>query len=537
MKKIILIATALLMGFFADAANLFFWDWPAMPAISSSTTNVFCLPASANVRVGFYYDYNVVVGTSRQYRAMVELRNPSTGATFNSPWAPVTSAAAGSYAATYTSPTQTTSVNVSASGRYSATVWVQYRESIGGTWSSWYSFNDFKSTATGPDFQFNQKNDNVTFTVNGKKQTLNGTPPEIVLCNGAELKIDNITGLGTHTTIETSMESGWYEPLAPVELRFTPYSGYISPYLVCYPGTISLTGLLSPYRSYFYVVPAGGVRYVKVKVKVYGPCDPAPGYKEVEMVFKVTDANALVHFMMQGPLDVYGNGCLTDQPRNETGVFASFAQPVSAPPCYDGWLGATSCNVRNGFMDATGAGYLGYEYLLERVSPSPAILGTASGPGVLPAGQNLNSLCAGYFITNYNTIKNNETYKITATVKTSECGDVKAHSYFKIIDGAVDGQWWRTTSNVIEQTIEKVNVFPNPATNEISLFWNATSIQSNNASLMLTNVLGQAVLEKGILENSGSNEHKVDISGIGTGVYFYTLKTSAGDFTGRLVKQ
>lgn len=434
---------------------------------------------------------------------------------------------------------QNHSYTISTSGTYTATVDVQWSDDFGANWITAYSFNGggYPSTPCAYPLNVNlqKSNANFSFFVNGRTISPNGSDPvEVIRCNGEDVALDAIVGTGAFTHVETQLESGLYEP----GTGFTPFAHLVSGYhpIEATVGT-SFIDPSTPFFPFWIHDPWVTTRYIRVTVKVYGPCDPPPGYTTKTIIFKVVDVAALVDFMMQGPLDEFGNGCTSWQNRNTSGIFASFPQPVSAPPCYDGWLGPLSVNVQSAYPHMSpGALYSGYQYLVERVSPSPAVLGTASGPGTLPVTQNLNTVTGGYFVSNYYSIKNNEVFKVTATVYTNDCGPISAYSFFKIIDGGAPGEWWRKAPEQAAET-EHVLVFPNPATGAIHFAWSSKQTGNGSVSIVLKDVFGKTAFQQAIAKHEGMNDQVLDISSLPAGMYFYTIHTESGEHSGKLLKQ
>ncbi|MCC6186776.1 MAG: hypothetical protein IT256_06460, partial [Chitinophagaceae bacterium] len=189
---------------------------------------------------------------------------------------------------------------MSVSGTYTATAYAEWSDDYV-NWNTAFSFGGggtpYTPCAYPLEINAKKNNNNFSFFVNGKKQESNGgAPVEVVLCNGEELKIDGITALGTYTHIDATIESDL--EVRPIGL-WALNSGMIDVTSLVPSGSISL-GTSSVFYPYVFVAP---IRYVKITVRVYGPCDPPPGYTEKTMTVKVISAAALVDFEM------VANGC------------------------------------------------------------------------------------------------------------------------------------------------------------------------------------------------------------------------------------
>ncbi len=83
-----------------------------------------------------------------------------------------------------------------------------------------------------------------------------------------------------------------------------------------------------------------------------------------------------------------------------------------------------------------------------------------------------------------------------------------------------------TTKRAIIQT----TVFPNPATNRITVQY--YSADNTNAALSITDILGKTVYVAAL---PYGNEHSIDISTFTKGMYFYTLQTNSGKASGKFM--
>ncbi|PZF71529.1 T9SS type A sorting domain-containing protein [Taibaiella soli] len=275
---------------------------------------------------------------------------------------------------------------------------------------------------------------------------------------------------------------------------------------------------------------------------------------------KVVTATASMDFKMIGPSDNNGTPVCPGGIQNRyiySYYFTPFTQPVTTPPCTQGWLGASTLGITQGAATGTAptltpANFPGattpYEVRVEefksdgatpnRTTPilkkNPASIGLAFtfNPKTSPSY---------YFTNNYETIKNNYVYKTVVSMNSVECGIVRDSSYFKIIDGGLssdDGgsgypEQWRM---VEVPASEVVNVYPNPTVNNVHFAWNSNA-EGKDATISIVDVLGRVIYNQTLAETKGSNDRLVDLSTVASGTYHYTLKTSNGEKTGTVVKQ
>jgi|GEM_PF-4468164 hypothetical protein len=298
--------------------------------------------------------------------------------------------------------------------------------------------------------------------------------------------------------------------------------------------TLNLTSTFSALANY------NGL--FQVTYVINGAC----GTDTVRQLFDLKKASVLVNFMMAAP-----NGCPAQSPYQSL-TFPTLAQPVTGvtPPCVNGWLGANSCGITSAgwSASATNTSIVGNPSL--RVDQVDATTGAfiknifVDNNLAFTSSAYLfnNGYSLGYFNQNYgqmDNIKNNFVFKVTAAVNTQDCGLISNYSYFKIIDGGPQygsGNWWRSGKEGTEQALAAVHVFPNPATNQVHVSW-LIAEQPTNARITLVDALGRAVLQQQFTEAQGSNEQVVQIEQLAAGMYHYTLATSAGQYTGKLVKQ
>ena len=84
--------------------------------------------------------------------------------------------------------------------------------------------------------------------------------------------------------------------------------------------------------------------------------------------------------------------------------------------------------------------------------------------------------------------------------------------------------------NEISETSKTPKVYPNPAINQVSFDFKASS---GNAVITITNLLGQTVTEKSIITHGGLNTVTLDVSQLNSGIYLYSIREEGKTFTGR----
>lgn len=304
--------------------------------------------------------------------------------------------------------------------------------------------------------------------------------------------------------------------------------------------------------------------YIRITFSTVGPCG---NIISTTAVFNIIRAGAVVEFFMIGPEDnlsgapacvshSFGGNTLPtpshDGLQNRIPNIASVnvaapPQPIttSMPPCADGWMGASSVGIDKGLLtlsNTTAAATNGYEVQVDEYDGGGTFIKTIlhTFPASWPAtGYRFDRLTTprNYLRNNYELVKNNYYYRVSLSVNTDECGRYSAHSFFKILDGNPDGEYYKPGTTGIEDEflMEQAHVFPNPANDVVNLSWQGA--KGKTAHVALTNTLGQVVLQQAFDEARGANNQKVDVSKLAPGVYYYMLQTSAGDYNGKVVIQ
>lgn len=293
--------------------------------------------------------------------------------------------------------------------------------------------------------------------------------------------------------------------------------------------------------------------YIRVTFSTISPCGQV---LSTSLVFNLILASAAVDFYMIGPSDINSSPVcnylgvslvgLQNRVDNSAQVMTNRPSVQTAPPCAEGWLGASSVGLSKGVLTLNNTTVANvpnpYHVVVEEYDASMAFIKTV-------VNKNLSTIPASsypffnktsplfYFTNNYYTIRDNYFYKVILSVET-DCGIYSKEAYFKILDGGDDGIAFKPgkTTGVNEiGTITQPEVFPNPATNTVNLSWNG--MKAVNAHISLINTMGQVVLSKEFAEVNGVNNNTINIGHLPSGVYQYILSTSGGEHKGKIVKQ
>lgn len=385
-----------------------------------------------------------------------------------------------------------------------------------------------------------------TFTLAGQSSTAS-TSTDIVLCSGSTLTLNGQL-LNLSNDYAIAVDEGTLNSSGDFVILGNTYdASSTSPDNSVSVDILSLFGGLSTYSG-----------QIRVTLSATSPCG---GTISKIMVFNIIHASAVVDFWMIGPKDpstgspvCIGHGGLPTPTFDGAQVRATTKGQVatspgvittgSTPPCLTGWLGASTAGIYKGTLtrnNTTVAATNGYKILVEEFDNSGG--GTATKilekyPSAFPAsGFNFftNTDIFLYFYLNYNTIKNNNYYKATLTVNTVECGPVSEEAWFRILADDVQFKPGSPTdiSNLL--SLEKLTVFPNPATDQVTISWGGTGAEP--ASIAMYNSMGQLVLKKQLDEKAGNNSQNIDISNLASGLYYYILHTGTEDIKGKLSVQ
>ncbi len=103
-----------------------------------------------------------------------------------------------------------------------------------------------------------------------------------------------------------------------------------------------------------------------------------------------------------------------------------------------------------------------------------------------------------------------------------------------------DPEYWiisanNTINNINQLTIENsISVYPNPSVDMLMIeFGNSFS---GDAQLKITDADGKLVLEKSIVLSTTTNQNRIDVSALVTGVYFVSVETREETYTMKFVK-
>lgn len=126
-------------------------------------------------------------------------------------------------------------------------------------------------------------------------------------------------------------------------------------------------------------------------------------------------------------------------------------------------------------------------------------------------------------------------YYVCLTVADMFCTSTYCDS-IGITQFMVDGSRSGFTINVIApsalgmeeemNTISEVNLYPNPATENVSLEYNATI--SGNHSISLVDVTGKLIYTENFSAQKGNNLKQINLNGVEAGVYFITIADENG---------
>lgn len=385
----------------------------------------------------------------------------------------------------------------------------------------------------------------VHFSLNGYSQGLPHVAVPIWLCNGSTTLNMHPLVNGTVTSYSVKVERGSFsggtfinDPASPVGVTAGTYWGSV-------PSVLNLATFNSAISSYI----AGYNGHIRLSLIVDGPCGV---YSVESQIFNIQNASAAVDFLMvqQSCLNGTWAGVPAGvQPRNTSLSFPSFAQPVDTvdAPCHLGWLGAGTCGISGCSVLVSNVTYQGYTVKVDEVDAFgnfvTNIFTKTNATGTLPvaAGFNHSTYSAGYFQNNYDDIKNNKIFKVKVSVPTAGCGAVSDSSYFMIIDGGPDyGPWYKLAEEDEESFATgtgKLNVYPDPATNEVNFEWYTEDKDPIKGKLAITDMAGRMVLQQELAQVKGTNKYNLNVSNLVPGVYLYKIYIGERVENGKLLKQ
>lgn len=91
-----------------------------------------------------------------------------------------------------------------------------------------------------------------------------------------------------------------------------------------------------------------------------------------------------------------------------------------------------------------------------------------------------------------------------------------------------------TTSTNRQEIFEKVALFPNPTSGQMTLAVSSTI--DFDGQLMISNTLGQVVKQEIIPQGTNLSNYQINVSDLSNGLYFLTIKNDTHDYTIRFVK-
>jgi PKD repeat protein len=118
------------------------------------------------------------------------------------------------------------------------------------------------------------------------------------------------------------------------------------------------------------------------------------------------------------------------------------------------------------------------------------------------------------------------TYTVELVVSNGTCSDTISRAINTAVLAGIDEL----------TTFSSLSVYPNPATNAVSLNVNSSKAYSD-CQLSINNMLGQNVYAKSIDLASGSNTVNMDITNLTAGVYFISLQNGKDVVTTKFVKE
>jgi hypothetical protein len=111
---------------------------------------------------------------------------------------------------------------------------------------------------------------------------------------------------------------------------------------------------------------------------------------------------------------------------------------------------------------------------------------------------------------------------------------VRGRSYYrlKLLEASGASRYSPVRSVQIDQLATKLNLYPNPAKNDVTILFNTT--QDQNATLLVRSVTGAVMIKKTITLQEGENRMKIYLNGFSHGLYIVELTTSAKTYINKL---
>ena len=91
--------------------------------------------------------------------------------------------------------------------------------------------------------------------------------------------------------------------------------------------------------------------------------------------------------------------------------------------------------------------------------------------------------------------------------------------------------------NVSTNTIQNIQLYPNPASGMINIHWDQSDHSDQNAVIEISDLTGRIILQQETRSVEGANESTVDLNGFSNGIYFITIKTDYQIYKSKFEKE
>jgi hypothetical protein len=98
-----------------------------------------------------------------------------------------------------------------------------------------------------------------------------------------------------------------------------------------------------------------------------------------------------------------------------------------------------------------------------------------------------------------------------------------------------EGSCETATSTIAQSIFEDVRIFPNPATDRLTL--SMTLTEAFDGNLIITNTVGQVMRQENLAKGTDLSNYAVNVQDLPTGMYFLTVQNETQKHTIRFVKQ
>ncbi|WP_222165339.1 T9SS type A sorting domain-containing protein [Edaphocola aurantiacus] len=363
-----------------------------------------------------------------------------------------------------------------------------------------------------------------SYNLNGISQNNLPVIPDVILCDNAPMIINFDAG-GYITTAGITLQKGTVSGNTftavglPIATTGNPLGAPQT------PGSVNV-GSLFGLSSY-----TGGVRFT---LTFNNGCTTST----ITQTFNIRRAGLVADFKMQGPSSCTAQNRVVTA--SQLASSSPYTQPATAVFCKDGWLGALTAGIQQSTFTPSGDLTIqNYTLKVQQVdnTGNPVAGGMSFDSTQLTPFNNFNFntlVPNGWFLANYNAIKNNTYFKVTLGVNTTPCGLIERYSYFRIIDGGFPGNYWNSGVTLLDPEMDAVQVFPNPAQDKINFTWSAGNNPESAAKLQISNTLGKSVLQQSFIQQNGKNEASLDISKLAPGIYYYQLEANGTIHKGKI---